>query len=101
MKTKSVKKGKDFKSSSTSSIFLASTISSPNVKMIIKSVSMIIQSQLLEDIQLGKTVTSKSDLFYFSEEKYVGDSPDCFDEERIKLLRRTPSQEEISDFIEV
>jgi hypothetical protein len=100
MKEKSKEK-KDIKSNSTSSIFLSSTISSPNVKQMIKAVSMILQSQLLEDMQLGKTVSPKSDLYYFSEDKYVLESPDYFDDERIKNLRRTPSQEEINDFIEV
>jgi hypothetical protein len=100
MKEKSKEK-KDIKSNSTSSIFLSSTINSPNVKQMIKAVSMILQSQLLEDMQLGKTVSTKSDLYFFSEDKYVLESPDYFDDERIKLLRRTPSQEEINDFIEV
>ena len=92
---------REIKSSSTSSIFLSSTINSPNVKSLIKAVSMIIQSQLLEDLHLGKTVSSKSDLFYFSEEKYVKEFPHCFDEDRIKLIKKTPTQEEINDFIEV
>lgn len=101
MKNKKEIKERDYRSSSTSSIFLSSTINSPNVKLLIKAVSMIIQSQLLEDMQLGKTVSPKSDLYFFSEEKYVADAPHCFDEDRIKLLRKTPSQEEINDFIEV
>ena len=42
-----------------------------------------------------------NDLFYFSEEKYVNEFPNCFDEERIKLIKKTPTQEEIHDFIEV
>jgi len=56
---------KDFKSNSTSSIFLSSTINTPNVKIMIKAVATILQSQLIEDMQLGKTVSSKSDLFFF------------------------------------
>lgn len=101
MKQISKEETKDIKSNSTSSIFLSSTLNSPNVKQMIKAVSMILQSQLLEDIQLGKTVSSKSDLYFFSEDKYVNESPNCFDDDRIKLLRKTPSQEEINDFIEV
>jgi hypothetical protein len=66
-----------------------------------KAVSMILQSQLLEDMQLGKTVSPKSDLYFFSEEKYVREFPNSFDEENLKLIRKTPSQEEINDFIEV
>jgi hypothetical protein len=92
---------KDTKSCSTSSIFLNSTINSPNVKVIIKAVSTILQSQILEDIQSGKRISSKSDLYYFSEEKYINESPTFFDEVRIERLRKTPSLEEILEFIEV
>lgn len=92
---------RDFKSSSTSSIFLTSTINSPDMKSMIKCVSTIIQSQLIEDIHLGKTISQRSDLYYFSENKYIDESPNFFDETRINLIRKTPSLEEISDFIEV
>jgi hypothetical protein len=92
---------RDFKSCSTSSIFLSSTINSPNVKLLIRAVSTILQSQLIEDMQLGKTVSVKSDLYLFSEDKYVSDNPNCFDEQRIELLRKTPSQEDLVEFIEV
>jgi len=89
------------KSCSTSSIFLKSSIYSPNVEMLIKSVSTIIHSQVMEDMQLGKSVSPKSDLFYFSEEKYVNESPGYYDEERLKFLKKTPTQEELCEFIEV
>lgn len=92
---------KTFKSCSTSSIFLNSTISYPNVKLLIKAVSSILQSQLIEDMQLGKTISTKSDLYYFSEDKYINEYPGCFDEQRIEMLHKTPSQEDIIDFIEV
>lgn len=89
------------KSCSTSSIYLSSSIYSPNVDLLIKSVSTIIHSQLIEDMQLGKTVSQKSDLFYFSEEKYVNESAGYYDEERQKFLKRTPNQEELNEFIDV
>jgi hypothetical protein len=92
---------KDFKSCSTSSIYLTSTINSPNVKSLIKAISTILQSQILEDCQLGKKISSNSDLYYFSEEKYVTEFPECFDDRRIELLKKTPSLEEIIEFIEV
>ena len=92
---------KDSKSCSTSSIYLNSTINSPNVKLIIRAVSTILQSQILEDIQLGKKISSKSDLYYFSEEKYINEAPNCFDEARIERMKKTPSQDEIVEFIEV
>ena len=69
----------NFKSSSTSNIFLDTTISSPNVKNMIKAVSTILQSQLNEDLNLGKTISKKSDLYFFSEDKYVDEYPQYFD----------------------
>jgi hypothetical protein len=98
-KTREIK-SKNFKSNSTSSIFLSSTINSPNVKMIIKAVATILKSQLIEDMQLGKTVSSSSDLFFFSEEKYIEESPNSFDDQKIELIKKTPSYDEINDFIE-
>lgn len=89
------------KSCSTSSIYLSSSIYSPNVEMIIKSVAMIIHSQLIEDMHLGKTVSSKSELFFFCEDKYVNEDPCYFDEERIKFLNKTPTEEELIEFIDV
>jgi hypothetical protein len=97
-------KDKDYKlikSCSTSSIYLSSSIYSPNVDLLIKSVSTIIHSQLIEDMQLGKTVSQKSDLYFFSEEKYVNDSPGYLDEDRCKFLKKIPNQEEVAEFIEV
>jgi len=92
---------KDFKSSSTSTILLNSTINAPNVKLLIKAVATLLHSNLMEDIQEEKTIYPKSDLYYFSEEKYISENPNAFDEERVALLRKVPTQEDISGFIEV
>ena len=40
-----------------------------------------------------------SDLFYFSEEKYIKEKPEAFDEKRIELLRETPKVENINEFM--
>ncbi len=90
----------NFKSSSTSNIFLDSTISSPNVKNIIKSVSIILQSQLNEDMNLGKTISKKSDLYFFSEDKYVDEYPQYFDKQRIENIRKIPTLDDMINFIE-
>ena len=95
------KKERDFKSSTTSTILLNSTINAPNVKLLIKAVATLLHSNLIEDVQEGKTINVKSELYYFSEDKYINESPDLFDEERVSLLRRIPTQEDISGFIEV
>jgi hypothetical protein len=89
------------KANSTSSIMLDSTINAPNVKLLIKAVSTLIHSNLIEDLQDGKTIHPKSDMYYFSEEKYINENPNVFDEDRIALLRKTPTMEDISGFIEV
>jgi hypothetical protein len=41
------------KSSSTSSLFISSTISSPNIKLVINSVACILHSQITEDTKIG------------------------------------------------
>jgi hypothetical protein len=94
-------KDRDRKSNSTSTIMINSTINSPNVKLLIKAVATLLHSNLMEDIQDGKTIYPKSDLYFFSEEKYIGENPNAFDEERVSLLRKTPTQEDISGFMEV
>jgi len=92
---------RNFKSSSTSTILLNSTINAPNVKLLIKAVSTLIHSNLIEDLQEGKTINPKSDMYFFSEDKYISENPNVFDEDRIALLRKTPTMEDISGFIEV
>jgi len=94
--TKSKKQTKkNYRSSSTSSIFLTSTMNSPHSKHLITSISTIILSQIVEDEQLGKVISPKSDLYYFSEEKYLSET-DNDDRQESKL----PSVDDISDFIE-
>ena len=90
----------DFKCSSTSNIFLDTTISSPNVKNMIKAVATILQSQLNEDMNLGKTISKKSDLYFFSEEKYIDEYPQYFDKQRIENIRKIPTLDDMINYIE-
>lgn len=90
----------EFKSSSTSNIFLSSTISSPNVKNMIKAVTTILQSQLNEDMNLGKTISKKSDLYFFSEDKYIDEYPQYFDKQRIENIKKIPTLDDMINFIE-
>lgn len=92
---------KDIKASSTSTIFLSSTVNCPNVKLFIKSVSALLHSNLIEDLQEGKIISLKSDLYYFSEDKYINENPKDFDEDRKNLLRKIPTQDDIASFLEV
>lgn len=90
----------DIKSHSTSNIMTEDTISNPDVKLIIKSVAILLHSNLLEDVEDEKTIKSTTELYYFDEEKYIKENPENFNEERIKLLRKIPTQDDISGFID-
>ena len=94
------KKFSDTKSSTTGHIMISSTIDNPNVKMIIKGVATLIHSNLLEDMEDGKTIEEGSELYYLSEEKYIKECPELFDDERIALLRKVPTQDDVAGFID-
>lgn len=87
------------KSSTMNSMYIGSTISKPNVESIINAVATILHSQMLEDQNQGKKIEQESELFFFSEEKYILEKPDAFDSQRIALLRETPTIENILEFI--
>lgn len=54
---------------------------------------------MLEDAESDKTLAKGSDLHFFSEEKYIEEKPDEFDEARKSLLRETPSIDNIYEFM--
>jgi hypothetical protein len=84
---------------STSSFKISSTMDKPDVKTLINGVATILQSQIIEDEKTKKKLDPCSDMFFFSEEKYILEKPDEFDEARIQLLRSAPSVENIFEFI--
>lgn len=88
------------RSSSTSSIHLSSTIIAPNPKHVINSIATVLLSQIIEDEQLGKVISQKSDLYYFSEDKYITEYPLQFDDTKKEATSNTPSLDDISEFIE-
>ena len=88
----------DHKSSTTSSIMASSTITKPDVKSMVHAVATILQSQMLESA--SEQVTEDNDLYFFSEEKYIKEKPEAFDEARLALLRETPTIENINEFIQ-
>ena len=47
----------------------------------------------------GNAIPEDSELFFFSEEKYIREKPDAFDQQRIALLKEIPSVEQMLDFI--
>ena len=54
---------------------------------------------MLDDQVTGKTFDEESDLYFFSEEKYIKEKPESFDEKRIELLWETPKVENINEFM--
>lgn len=54
---------------------------------------------MLEDLGQNKKIPDPSDLYFFSEEKYIKEKPEAFDQQRITLLRETPTLEQIFDFV--
>lgn len=87
------------KSSSMGSLYISTTITKPCVDSIINSVATILHSQMIEDLGQNKEIPEDSDLFFFTEEKYIKEKPEAFDQCRIQLLRETPAVEHILDFI--
>jgi hypothetical protein len=70
-------------------MFICTTIFNPNVESIIGAVASILHNQMLEDIGQGKITPEKSDLFFFSEEKYFQEKSEAFDLQDINLCRET------------
>lgn len=94
-------KANNKKASSTSTIFLNETISNPNFKKVIRAVSTLLHSIIIEDIKEGKTISSDSDLYYFCEDKFILDNPGKFEKDKLNSYRKTPLQNDIFEFIEV
>ncbi len=89
----------DWKSCTTSSIMVGSTITKPDVKLIVQAVSAILESQMHNDTQFPKKLLSNSDLYYFCEEKYISEKPGAFDPSQLAMLSETPSVENIYEFL--
>ena len=80
-------------------MYVSTTITNPNVESIITAVATILHSQMLEDLGQGKKIPEDSDLFFFSEEKYIKEKPEAFEQHRIALMRETPKLDQILDFV--
>lgn len=101
-KKESIKRAKfrKKKSSSSSSIFLDTTMLSPSSKDMIKAVAILLKTQINEDNTMIKTISKESDLYYFSEEKYIEEFPEYFDEKKKANIHKSPTIDEISEFME-
>ena len=87
---------KDFKSNSTSTIVMKSSLYNPNIQLLINAVGAIIHSDLIDDLNENRTIPKDSVLYNFSEQKYIEENPELFDQERISLLAKTPTPRDIS-----
>ena len=96
-----MEKKNSFKSNTTSSIMIKSTMENPNVKLLINSVSVIIFSNIMESLNENKSISSNSILYNFSEDKYIEEFPEEYTPERIAFLKAIPLQSDIYEFIEV
>lgn len=86
-------------SNTTSTVKLDNTISKPDAKKIINSVATILHSQMVEDSAMPRKIDENSDLFFFSEEKYIKERPEEYNESRKALLREMPTIESIAEFM--
>jgi signal recognition particle subunit SEC65 len=86
-------------SNTTSTVKLDNTITKPDAKKIINAVATILHSQMVEDQANPRHIEEKSDLFYFSEEKYILERPEEYNESRKALLREMPTIESIAEFM--
>lgn len=67
---------KDVLCNTTGSMYVTSLITAPNVKSIIQAVATILHSQLSEDSNSSKDIPKGSDMYFFSEEKYIDEKPE-------------------------
>ena len=52
------------------------TVDKINVELILNAVATILHSQIMEDLNQGKVIPPDSDVFFFSEEKYILEKPE-------------------------
>lgn len=91
----------DKKANSTSTIFVNGTISNPNLKQVIKAVSALLHSIIIEDIKEGKSIVNTSDFYNFCEDKYIIENPENYEKNKLNYFRKIPTQQEVFEFIEV
>ncbi|KAM3127981.1 hypothetical protein pb186bvf_019912 [Paramecium bursaria] len=82
---------------STSTMYIQNTIFRPCVKSISQVVAEKLYTQMVKDKAFD--LIRNSELFFFSEEKYIEEKPNEFDQDRIELLRSFPSENEIQEFL--
>ncbi len=87
------------KASSTSSLYIGSTITSPNIHSIVRVVALYLSPKISADPKVGADITSNNNFCYFSEEKYTVENPEAFEEERKDHIYTAPDTSAIEEFI--
>jgi hypothetical protein len=63
------------KANTTSSVYIGSTISAPNMKAIIHSMARVLRNQIQDDLDAHKKFPKDHNLQFFNEEKYISERP--------------------------
>jgi len=85
----------DKKASSTSTIFVNGTISNPNLNQVIRAVSTLIHSIIIEDIKEGKSINTNSNFYSFCEDKYILENLNKYEKNKLNSYRKITSHKEI------
>jgi hypothetical protein len=89
------------KSNSSSSVYVTGTITNPDLEKIIKSVSYLIQSYIIENIKDNKTSQLNEDYILFDEENYLNIIAEQSDINIIESIKIAPKSIDIYNFIKV
>jgi len=89
----------DIKSNTCSSIPFTDSIDHPNISIIINSISKLLSTTINEEVKLDNQISISSDLYIFSEDKYITDFPHVFDHAKLLIFQKHPSQIDIAYFL--
>lgn len=77
----------------------AGTPGNPDAGAIIQAIAAILHVEMF-DHSSGKELDPNNELYYFSEEKYIEERPEEFDEKRKEKLRTPPTQEDMAEYLQ-
>ena len=87
------------KASSTSSLYIDSTLLFPDVENVFSAAAALIHHQIKDSPDVGAQLLKHEQLQYFSEEKYISEHPESYGESCKKLVRALPTRSDVDDFI--
>jgi len=83
------------KASSTSSLYIGSTITTPNVKSILRTIAAFLAPKISSDREYMSAMLEHPDFSYFCEDKYIIENP----ESGAPFTILPPTKENIAEFI--